>query len=147
MLKGEKRLFKACRVEDCKKEEGRRILGYAGYFEAYTPPLFLSTLPSARKNEVSQLAVRRVEIVVDDSGVVHAGRLGESQLAPRRLEPPLHTRLVLRTALAQAALELRQRRRRDEDEARPQVRALHLLDTLCEKEKLVSSGTTLLSLP
>jgi hypothetical protein len=49
--------------------------------------------------------------------------------------------------LAQAALELRQRRRRDEDEARPQVRALHLLDTLCEKEKLVSSGTTLLSLP
>lgn len=104
------------------------------------PPLFYASPrprypdvphPSVRPvNKLVKLLIRRLEVVVDDDDVVHAGGLGVLELDLCLGEALLDAGLGLGAATAQALLEGVLRGGRDEDVARVDAGGLDLLDAL-----------------
>lgn len=87
--------------------------------------------PSARPvNKLIQLLIRRLEVVVDDDDVVHAGGLGVLELDLGLGEALLDAGLGLGAAAAEALLESVLRGGGDEDVARVDAGSLDLLDAL-----------------
>ena len=89
-----------------------------------------------REDKVAQLLVRRVEVVVDHDGVVHAGCLGVVHLATGLVEAFGEAFFVLGGPPAQTLLERLERGWSEEQESRVEVGVFDLFDALVAQSRV-----------